>query len=314
MKTKKVIAFGPEKDVPSWNWVGFDTSRELAKYYEIKTFDGLRLPPRCDVCFLIKQLPSQEFIRRCKAHGTKIVYCPIDFFYSEKHLHQSFHLLREMAAAVTHCERLEPLLRNYCRQVHYVDHNNRFALPEMAPYKENGFVLWVGGCQYLAYLLQWASTVANPPEIKILTDIDNGRAVGATNALAAKLGIGLKIQMGDAAVGDMEIYPWSERLQAELMRDCKAAIDIKGEDFNQLHKPVTKAQKYIASGIPFAVNRKSYAHEYFIRRGFQVVTPENPKWFTYEYWEATQKYGKKLREQTSIEAVGKRFQEIIEKL
>jgi hypothetical protein len=32
------LAIGPEKDTPSWNWVGFDTQRELSNYYNVLTF------------------------------------------------------------------------------------------------------------------------------------------------------------------------------------------------------------------------------------------------------------------------------------
>ncbi len=107
---------------------------------------------------------------------------------------------------------------------------------------------------------------------------------------------------------------WNERLQFELMQDCKAAIDIKGcSNFNQLMKPPTKAQKYIASGIPFAINTDSYSTEYFLKYNFNICSPISEKWFTEAYWEQTQICGKKLRVDTSIESVGLFYKKIVDK-
>ena len=98
------------------------------------------------------------------------------------------------------------------------------------------------------------------------------------------------------------------------MRECKAAIDLKQLNiFNQYYKPPTKAQKYVTSGIPFAINPGSYSEEYFRARGFQVASPVEPeRWLSRSYWEQTRKFGLELRASTSLEAVGKRYRDLID--
>ena len=77
-------------------------------------------------------------------------------------------------------------------------------------------------------------------------------------------------QVGPTA-GGYAIETWSERRQEEMMRECKAALDAKATNrFNQYYKPPTKAQQFVASGIPFAVNFESYSAEYsraWLQRG-----------------------------------------------
>jgi hypothetical protein len=164
--------------------------------------------------------------------------------------------------------------------------------------------------------LEWLRRHPIKNEIKILTDIDNDRARIAASAFASNIGMKLTIQKNAKSIEGIEIYPWSERLQYEMMVESKAAIDIKMVDqFNQNYKPPTKAQKYIASGIPFAVNKESYSSEYFRKRGFDVVSPNNTnRWFSYEYWKETKAFGEKLRVYTSLENVGTIYKELIERL
>ncbi len=313
---KKTIAFGPERDVPSWNWVGFDAQREIAKYYKVATYTSMRTAPQADIVVVVKQLPDDGFIVSARKNKSKIIYCPIDFFNSREHLIDCGNTLKKMDAIVSHCERLNPLLRPFNNRVFYADHNNKFALPEMSSYKKNGYILWVGGCQYTAYLIQWLQKHPLKHEIKILTDIENGRACQAADNLANEMGLNVRIQVNSNNINGIETHKWSERLQYEMMCECKAAIDIKGDDdFNQKHKPATKAQKYIASGLPFAINEDSYSHEYFLNRGFKVCSPtDTRRWFSEDYWEETRIAGTKLRKETSIESVGKKFSEIIERL
>lgn len=312
----KTIAFGPERDVPSWNWVGFDTSRELSKYYNVINYTSMKAPPKADIVVVVKQLPQDGFIYAGKRNQSKLIYCPIDFFTNRQHLAQCSPTLKMFDGIITHCERLNNLIKPINNKVYYVDHNNKYMLSEMASYKKEGYILWIGGCQYTGYLLRWLEMYPLKQEVKILTDIDNGRAVQDAMKLVNELGINTKIHIDAKYINGHEVEQWTERKQSEMLKECKAAIDIKGEDdFNQRYKPATKAQKYIASGIPFAINKGSYSFEYFNQRGFALCSPlETERWFSEEYWEETRKAGLALRAETSIEAVGKKFKSLIEKI
>lgn len=310
----KTIAIGPERDVPSWNWVGFDTGRELSKHYNVVYFESVRAPVKADVILLIKQIPSLNFMEFANKRRTKVIYCPIDHYQSRDQIQKDGMVLSKIDMIVTHCERLNPLLRRYCGTIKFIDHNNKYVLPKMSTYKENGFVLWVGGCQYAAYLINFLQKHPLDIDVKICTDLENGRAKAAACELANKLGF--KLQITSNSINNHEAIVWNERNQLELMENAKAAIDIKGEDdFNQYYKPPTKAQKYIGSGIPFAINPNSYSTEYFQNRGFAICSPlHKQKWFSHDYWEATQLAGTKIRQETSLKNVGLKFKQYIDEL
>jgi hypothetical protein len=312
----KTIAIGPEKDVPSWNWVGFDTGRELSKYYDVQYFESFKTPPKVDAIVVIKQTASKNFIMEGKSNGTRMIYVPIDFYLDLEHLENDGRNLSLYDAVISHSDRLSSYIRRYCKNITFVDHNSKYALPvdEISPYREEGFVLWIGGCQYVAYLCEHLRKHPLFHPVKILTDFRNDRARFAANNLATELGLSLKLTSNSQSIHGHEIYEWTERTQYEMMGDCKAAIDIKGaNDWNQKLKPPTKAQKYIASSIPFAINSGSYSAEYFAMRGFQITSPlSQDRWFSKEYWKQTREFSNKVRETTSIEEVGKIFRGVIE--
>jgi hypothetical protein len=313
----KTVAFGPEKDVPSWNWVGFDTSRELAKYYDVLFYSSIESPPDADVILVIKQRPSDKFISRAKNKNQKIIYLPIDFYNDERQLKKDGEFFKKCDLILCHSERMIPLIKVYNPKVNFIEHNNKYMLPEMAEYKDKGFILWVGGCQYIAYLAHWLRRNRLPYEVKILSDCSqNDRARKAVSIYAHEIKFDFSIKPDATSILGCEIYPWSEKLQYEMMTECKAAIDIKmTERFNQYHKPPTKAQKYVASGIPFAINSDSYSAEYFKKRGFDVCVPtDSRRWFSKAYWEETQAFGERLRKLTNIETVGLSYKQYIDGL
>lgn len=189
-------------------------------------------------------------------------------------------------------------------------------LPEIADYKDTGYVLWVGGCQYIAYLVNWLREHPIKKQLKILTDCSNDRARIAAMLYAKEIGIDLRLPKGVTEIAGCEIYQWNERTQHDMMAECRAALDIKmTNQFNQYHKPPTKAQKFVASGIPFAINPESYSAEYFRNRGFDVCSPMNHnRWLSRAYWDEQKKFAEKLRKITSIEAVGQRYRELLNKV
>lgn len=315
-RRRKTVALGWVRNVPSWHWAGFEVGRELSKHYEVVLVDRTDRPPPCDVLLLVKKKPSEPFVSALRQQGTALVYCPIDAYQTAQDIEHDAALLRACAMLMVHCERLVPLLRPHCRETHFVEHYTRYALPEMADYKEDGFVLWVGHLQYLPYLLQWLDHHPIGREVRLLTDVDSEKGWVRARANAARLG--LPIDRPDAArtLGGHAVFRWSERRQQEMMRACKAALDVKHTElFSQHHKPPTKVQQYVASGIPCAVNPEAYSAEYFRRRGFDLPSPtDTARWLSREHWEATQRAGAWLRRETSIEAVAARYRQLIDAL
>jgi len=311
---RRTIAFGRMRDKPSWNWVGFDVARELSRYYDVVIYDSWSEVPDADVVFVVKKRPPEAFVTAARERQTRLVYCPIDVYRDAAHLAADATFLRSCAMVVVHCELLAPLIEPFCRDVRFVEHHTRHALQDMADYKATGFVLWIGGCQYLPSLVHWLHRHPIDHEVRILTDIDNDGARARASELAAEIGVELDLRRAAATIAGCRVSRWSERRQEEMMRACKAAIDIKmTESFNQRYKPPTKAQQYVASGIPFAVNPDSYSAEYFRLRGFDVASPlDGARWLSEAYWEATRVVGEQLRFTTSLQAVGARYRELIE--
>jgi hypothetical protein len=313
---RRVVGIGPVRDYPSWGWVGFDTARELSRDFDVVFYDVWTDPPACDVLLAIKERPPAGFIDAIRTRGSKLVYCPVDALRDRDPLTREAEIFRACDMVLVHSERLLPLVTPYCANTHFVEHHGRFVTPAPAAFKESGYVLWVGGYQYVPYLLRWLDRHPFQHELRVLTDIDNYRARSAARILAAEIGVKLP-RLGDGryATG-FSMLPWSERRQEAMMRECRAAMDVKATDsFNQCCKPPTKAQQMIASGIPFAVNPESYSAEYFRQRGFELASPSDPaRWLSREYWEITQRHGKDLRAAISLEAVATQYRVLIDAL
>lgn len=310
------VAIGPEKDTPSWNWVGFDTQRELSKYYKVLTFTSYEKMPECDCVLAIKhpwKLRDKNDLLKAKGQRA-IVYCPIDYFGSSDHIRQESAFLSSCEALAFHSERLMPYFMKMNRNLHFVEHNNKYMLETPNEYKSDGYVLWVGGFQYVPFLIQALNRHRLKHEVKVLSDPKNGRALQAARQIASQINVQVTYSQHLNSVNDLKCYDWNERTQHEMMLECKAAIDIKfTNDFNQNTKPPTKAQKFVSSGIPFSINRNSYSFEYFQKRGFLLADPSDQnRWFSEEYHSETLRSASMLRNETSIDAVGKKFKEIID--
>jgi hypothetical protein len=310
------IAVGPITAQPSWSWVGLHVLRELATEHRVAAFASLSTPPPCDVLFVVKTRPTADFVERALHAGTRVVYLPIDVYRSRDEIAADATILRRCAAVLSHSERLLAELAPYCRRLQLVEHHLKYRLDTLAPFKERGDVLWIGGFQYVPYLLRWLHRHPLDAELTLLTDVDDPRAVAAAGQLAGTLDLDVELRPGMSQVGGHSIVPWSEDRQASLLATCKAALDVKHEsDFNQIHKPPTKAQKFVASGIPLAVNEESSAYEYFMRRGFPLAVPTDPaRWLARPYWEETRAVAADLRRALASKAVGSDYRRLVAEL
>jgi len=327
------VAIGPEANAPSWRWVGFDTMRELSKYFQIDVFSDE--PPESDAVIYVKQ-PPKNFSPRVSS--PPVLYLPVDYFENPESIQANGDFLRSCAAIGCHCQRLVPLLRPYCHDIFFIDHHGKYTLPQISQYRVNGFVLWIGSLEYVAYLLAWLRRYPIEPELRLATNYLSNTGRQRSYALAEKLNF--KINISDTHINEYRTIYWSEREQFKAMREAKGALDIKAgpwlwekshtdkSDLGLSHdadiqarvwhqqlKPPTKAQKFVASGIPFAVNEDSYSFEYLKNAGFTPCLPQNQQWwFSREYWNQTAAYAAKLRRLTSLEYIGLQYKAAIERM
>lgn len=285
---RKTIAIGPEMDRPTWTWIGFDLARELSKYYDIKVFKNHRVTP-CEALIVIKEPLSLYALDLFNLPN--IIYFPCDRYRCIEEIEQD-PFLKRCSYVVCHSKHLADTIKSFHLHVSLVNHNGKYILPRMNSYKKDGFVIWTGFSLYLPYLRQWLSEYPLENQLVILTDWPGEEYVP----------------------GKATQLKWTPRLQFEMMSSAKAAMDIKGDDFNQLNRPPEKLQTFIASGIPSACN-PGPIRTYLKDCGFDLPVPDSAdRWFSKEYYDETILFGKRLREEMSLENVGREVKKILDSL
>jgi hypothetical protein len=314
---KATVALGPVRDYPSWHWIGPDMARELSRHYQVTLFEPAQELPPCDVAIIVKRRPTLESLRPWLDRKVKIVFLPVDIYQSESEIEKDEWFLQACTAILFHSSRLCPYLLRHSAHVWPIDHHNKFGLETPASFKPHGPILWIGDLKYVPYALHWAETNRHPHPIVLLTNVKGHRPSSMTAALglAQRLGVDLSIQ--GERINGCKFQEWSVDAQREGLVAAKAAFDIKQgqSDFNQFTKPPTKAQKFIASGIPFASNAESYAFDYFQEHGFALCTLEDfPRWFSVDYWRATQEAGARLKNEITEAAVGRKLRTYVDRV
>ena len=276
------VAIGPAREFPSWHWCGGDLVPGLRSVHDVTVFRQYSELSNgsFDAVIMIKVPPSPN----CAAGARRIVYIPVDFFETEDQIGKHARFLGSCSVVATHCSRLDRHLLPHCRRLAHVEHHGKHVLPDMANYRPGGFVLWTGQWSYARHVYDWYSKISRDFSLVILSN-------------------NLDWATWDANPG-VSLVPWSEEGQRRLLGEAKAGLDIKGGGFHQMTKPPTKAQQFVASGVPVAVNRESYSWEWFHSRGFDLADPDDEaRWFSREYWEETREFGLRLREEISKERV-----------
>jgi hypothetical protein len=300
------VAIGPATGYPSWHWVGADPARELNKYFKVVVYD--REMPQTDVCFIVKRIPSPKHLDKLRQLGSRIIYMPIDAFRNEAHILEHANVLSGCDLIIVHSESLLPYFKSFAPTL-FVDHYGKYFLPQLRCYLSSGYALWVGAAQNLPYLLQYLETRQLDLEIRILSDIETPKMQRKAAQIADR--IGMPILFEPDKVNGHRMYAWSPELQEKMFVEAKAAIDIKGTEFNQQHKPPTKILQYICSGIPVAINGCAAAR-YFAQRGLAIPDPSESRWLTPEYHEDICRTAKRLRPELTVEAIGVQYKRFVE--
>jgi hypothetical protein len=307
----KVLAIGPETGAPSWDWVGLGMADELARYFRIVLFKGFEEIPNADLILIVKQRPPAPFVGAAKARGARVCYAPVDAYQDPEEIAADAGMLGDCHAVLLHSEALRPAMGPFCSRLALVEHHARYTLEELATFKAEGFLLWIGALQHVPHVLGWLECNPPPIEVRLLTDLNVRSARLAAHVEAHRQRFALRIR--DDRINGYPVEPWSEAAQARLMQGCKAAIDIKGNSFSQITKPPTKAQQFVASGIAFGCNPGHPATAYFRSHGFEPADAcDFDRLLSHSYWVETRRFAGRLRERTARDAVGRVYRQILD--
>ena len=76
----KNVYFGPEKNVPSWHWVGKDIAENFPRQINVKYFKKIEEINNDSIVFWIKNPLSSEKVNFVRNKNLKVVYFPIDTY------------------------------------------------------------------------------------------------------------------------------------------------------------------------------------------------------------------------------------------
>ncbi len=269
------IACGVDTKSPAFEWVGSDIFQKLAQTHQItifKNYNELK-QNRYDIVFFIKEMPPLLLLVHLYRHKTKIVYIPVDFFVQKYEVEKYSPQLYLFDCVLIHCERLRLLMENYNDKVFFIDHYLKYEVDRENKSPED-FILWIGHMQYLPALIECLSQNPLNNNLKILTDVQNfsRRKFMIKREMELK---GLEFNQtldlnGNYVLNGYLLEQWTIEKQQAYLEICVAAIDTKDNSFSQATKPPTKGQIFISSGIPLAVPKNSYTHEYFKNIGLDL--------------------------------------------
>lgn len=295
-ETTPRIAFGPRlPGIGSWDWVGADLAAELSGPLQILTFDHDIL--QCDLVVIVKY-HHRQIIPAIPA-DVPILFLPIDSYGSAAEIDADWRLLRRCARIIVHAEPLRKYFQSYA-PVEYLDHHIKYAAPLRETFQDSGPILWVGMQSNLRPVVEWVNHHGLPEELIVLTNLEEGVPPPEPAELGFQAGRQVRIER------------WTATRQRELTTSARAALDIKGNDFRQRHKPPAKAIDFIASGLPLAMNADSSSTRHMQRLGLQLVAPEDTaRWLSRNYWEEVEACGRQLRIDLSRAQVARRLGQII---
>ncbi|MDB5336755.1 MAG: hypothetical protein JWN70_2374 [Planctomycetaceae bacterium] len=293
------IAIGPIMPTwGSWEWLGEELIPELSQWYRVTPF-GRGETPEGRIIIIIKHRPIHTEMSRLPKTA-QLVFCPVDLYGSVAEIDADAAFLRRCSRIVVHCRRLRRYFSPYSL-VEEMDHHVRFVPEHETPLSRDGYLLWVGSRSNLSPLVEWVNCHRLTRKLVVLTNLeDRSKAVTAAS-------------LGFVGTNEIEIDAWSQQRHLERLRGAAAALDIKGADFRQRHKPPAKAIDFIAAGIPLAMNQDASSVEHLAELGFTIASPEDLLyWFSDEYVDETRRFGNALREMLSRSRIACRLRRIID--
>ena len=289
------IAIGPElRDFGSWIWLGSDLVDFLADHLSSVTY-------RDDICdadviVFIKFLPDAKILQDV-ARRSAVVYCPVDFYGSSAEIDADADRLQACHRIVVHSQRLARYFAGYSL-VTYLDHHVKYVIPTRSEILSSGPILWVGVRSNLAPVVNWVNSMTTPlpAPLVVLTNLENPTHQADP------------LSLGFHSGKDIKVENWSRESHLRWLQNCRAAVDIKGDDFRARHKPPAKALDYLAAGIPLAMNADSSSVEHLRQLGFHVPSPDDQStWFSPEYALESMRFGRTLSDLLSLDRVGSRW-------
>jgi hypothetical protein len=300
------LYFGPVRPLPSWYWVGQDVAEQLRCAHDVRYFSRVDDIANDAIVFWVKAPPDRQSCARLVDKRARIIYLPVDQYASEADIaaHAAFHAICRLV--VVHLHTMRAFFSGV--PVMTVDHYNKYGI-DCASRSPTSGPLWVGGYQYLPYIVLHMAREGIDIPIDVLTDYRTPSAVAA----ACRLGQQLQLEMDFAMplrLPGMAIHEWTEARQADMLRACSAAFDYKHvDDFNQRFKPPTKLQKYTASGIPAAINRDSPLHAHMLADGVDLCSfADTATWSSAAYARMISTYAAQVAPRLRIEAIAARYQ------
>ncbi len=287
------LALGPElPEFGSWNWLGADLARGLANDFSVEIFkDDL---PESDVVVFIKFLPPVADLLEI-GRRSAIVYCPVDFYGLASDIDADAARLMLCSRIVVHSHRLFRYFCSYAPTT-YIDHHAKYVIPTRAEPQASGSFLWVGVRSNLGPLVSWMNEHELPGELSVLTNVEDTADLHDPTRLGFRTGMHVKVTR------------WSPDAHRDSLRQCRAALDIKGDDFRARHKPPAKALDFLASGIPLAMNADSSSTEHLRELGFDIAEPTNLKhWLSREYADDTVQFGRAVSDLLSLPRISARW-------
>jgi hypothetical protein len=247
-----LIYFGPITQQPSWYWVGQDIANYMSLTLDVRYFRSIDDIKDGSLVYWIKCPLAADGVERIRRKRLTVVFLPVDVFQSEDDIvaHQDF--INQANLICLHAQSLRPCFKK--SNIASVEHYNKYGVRYQDRCSDRKTLLWIGAFQYVPYVLDGLRSIAwSSKDIKLITNLHHPPARAAAEHNAER--VGLNDYMRCLTSSSLSVIPWSESNQKSALLSCSAAFDIKYLDcFNQFHKPPTKMQKYLASGIPCAIN------------------------------------------------------------